>query len=508
MKNNRTESKGSIVFKLQFWLIWPLLILVTTIGITVTATTAALTATLVDDKPDSEATHSATNSLVRTVNVPYLAVAPPDPYSTKPAIFWFGQVDNTSNYADVRTIYHDDSLRVFVHIMDRQLWYDTSPSVNNLTEWDAVTVYLNLDGAVGQVPSTNAYQLVAQLNHWQPRDGYQAGYRGDGTSWVPATTAFETTTTWRGGTLNNNEGSSRGWVARFVIPFASLGVPSPPPEGTTWGLAVVVHDRDDAAGTPIPDTTWPEQVNVNNPTTWGEMVFGLPAYNPPLALPGEQLTIRQGLNDTTVVDAHVGGHTNCGKDQWPDYFAGWGNANYAGYTQINVQNQWDIADWPCFSKYFVIFPLEAIPAGETILSATLTMHKFGSAWGQLVEPSYIQVLVVAEEWDENTLTWNNAPLAVENVTGTWVEPGSAPHPGIAYSWNVSQAVADAYASGQPLRLALYSADGAYHSGRYFSSSDTGDWNAVARPTLTVVLADLCSSPEVDCRHTFLPFVQR
>ncbi|MDT8304975.1 MAG: hypothetical protein RRC07_03480, partial [Anaerolineae bacterium] len=50
---------------------------------------------------------------------------------------------------------------------------------------------------------------------------------------------------------------------------------------------------------------------------------------------------------------------------------------------------------------------------------------------------------------------------------------------------VSRAVAQAHASGQPLRLVLYSADGAYHSGKYFSSSDVPAWNAAARPTLTV-----------------------
>ena len=38
------------------------------------------------------------------------------------------------------------------------------------------------------------------------------------------------------------------------------------------------------------------------------------------------------------------------------------------------------------------------------------------------EPSYIQVLTVAEDWNEATLTWNNAPMAERNVAGTWVDP--------------------------------------------------------------------------------------
>jgi hypothetical protein len=103
-----------------------------------------------------------------------------------------------------------------------------------------------------------------------------------------------------------------------------------------------------------------------------------------------------------------------------------------------------------------------------------------------VEPSYIQVLTIDEDWDEATLSWNNAPLAVENISGTWVEPIQFPGwPGVPRNWDVSKAVEEAYQAGKPLGLALYSADGAYHSGRYFSSSNTGDWNEVARPTLVV-----------------------
>jgi len=41
---------------------------------------------------------------------------------------------------------------------------------------------------------------------------------------------------------------------------------------------------------------------------------------------------------------------------------------------------------------------------------------------------------------------------------------------------------------------LYEADSAYHSGKYFTSSDTGDWNEAGRPTLQVILADAGSVP--------------
>lgn len=40
-------------------------------------------------------------------------------------------------------------------------------------------------------------------------------------------------------------------------------------------------------------------------------------------------------------------------------------------------------------------------------------------------------------------------------------------PGIPWEWDVSRAMAEAYASGAPLRLVLYEADWSYHRGKYF-----------------------------------------
>ena len=52
-------------------------------------------------------------------------------------------------------------------------------------------------------------------------------------------------------------------------------------------------------------------------------------------------------------------------------------------------------------------------------------------------------------------------------------------------WDVSGAVASAYAHGTPLRLVLYSSDSDRHSGKLFSTSEAGDWNEAGRPTLFV-----------------------
>jgi hypothetical protein len=203
------------------------------------------------------------------------------------------------------------------------------------------------------------------------------------------------------------------------------------------------------------------------------------------------VTIRHKLNGATVQDADVGGHTDCGEPFNPDFFNGWGDANYAGTVDLIVQNQGNLGDWPCFSKIYITFPLEAVPAGKVITSAELVLYQFGNSDPNLAQTSLIQVLTVSGDWDESTLTWNNAPLAVENVSQALVEPLLVYPgvPGVERRWDVSRAVSLAHQSGTPLRLALYDADMAMHSGKYFRSSDVDDFMPEARPALLVTYGD-------------------
>jgi hypothetical protein len=435
----------------------------------------------------------------RRVNVPYLGNGAP--YT--PAIFWFGNVDTTHNYADVRVDYNADVLAIVIHIMDRRLWADTTPTAAALPNWDAASIYLNLNGNFGGTPDSESYRLEVELSN-----NFQASYRGNGSAWIAQSIPVSSSTEWRGAAGPNSDMDSEGWLARFYIPYASLGLVTPPPPGTQWGLAVVLHNRDDAQGLTRQDTLWPETMDPNIPSTWGQLSFGPPTFSPPPAVPSGIVTIRQGLNGATVVDGAVGGYTNCGNNGTNKWTA-WGSYNYSDPSvnyQFNIQNEWDISDWPCFSKFYVTFPLYGVPAGKTILFASLTMNLRGTAGGGQWGPppdSYIEVLTIDRDWNASTLTWNNAPLASENIAGTWVHPVIGP-----YNWDVSRAVAQAYSSGGPLRLALYSIDGAYHTGKYFFSSESTDWNGTVRPTLTVVYGDLCSSPGVTCNFTYLPFLWR
>lgn len=431
------------------------------------------------------ATVSPPAKSVRRVNAPNFKNDAIDYAST--AVFWFGQVNPLTSYSDVRVGYNNQKLFLSLNVIDRRLWYNTDPANGPFSDWDATTVYLNLDGNTGAAPGTNAYRFDAQLNWWQTRTAYQAAYRGNGSGWSRSSSAFTTASTWRGNAPNDNTDDA-GWQLTYEIPFTALGLSAPPAAGTKWGLGVVLHNRDYLEYPPSPDQVWPETLAPNQPSTWGQLGFGLPQYAPPAASAQTTVTIRHGLNGAVVPDAAVGGTMGnlCGESNgtWEQ----WGNTSFENAPRFNIQNQSDVADWMCFSKYYVTFPLNTIPSGKVIVSATLILHEFGNSGQQeQAAPSLIQVMTVDQVWS-SALTWNNAPLAFENVSRAWVNPiGTFPGwPGVAAQWNVSGAVAEAYALNRPLRLVLYEADSAMHSGKYFTGSQEPDWNTAGRPTLTVV----------------------
>ncbi len=456
-----------------------------------------------------DASSTALSPLYR-VNAPYFSG---DVRFAETAVFWLGSVTPSENYADVRVGYNDHELYVHVNVIDRLLWYDDTPAGGVLTDWDSVSLYLNTDGNAGSTPGSNAYRFDGQLTWWEsPRTPWQAAYRGNGSGWIAATVPFTTEANWRGDAPNNT-GDDRGWFEFFHIPFASLGLAGPPPSGAVWRVGVAVHDRD-AAGGPVDDSMWPPAMSALQPATWGQLSFGLPAHAQPATMDGARpaasgtTVIRHNLNGAIVPDVAAGGGTTCGEGL--DFWTEWGQHNYGGLEYVNVQNQSDPADFPCFSKYFVTFPLDAVPAGKVVVSATLLLHHFGNSgigWTPGPEPSFIQVFTVGENWNEQTLNWNNAPPARENITGAWVDPLLAypGEPGVARTWDVSRAADEAYQAGQPLRLVLYSADWPMHSGRYFWSSDHEEWRSEARPSLLVMWQGQPVTPVV---QIWLPVITR
>ncbi|MCP5097659.1 MAG: DNRLRE domain-containing protein [Chloroflexi bacterium] len=404
------------------------------------------------------------------------------------AVFWFGEVNETSNYADVRVGYNDDEIIVQVAAFDRLLWFDNTPTVAEIPNWDGATLYLNLNGNNGNVPSSQSYKF---LGMYTPNAANTFGaFQGNGASWVNAPAVDFSVNAGTQASGFNNTKEDDGWWIAFVVPFTELGLSGAPTDGSEWGVGIALHDRDDNAGTPIADQIWPDGMDGERPSTYGRFSFGTPTYQAPAATAGGTTVIRDGENGMSVVDAHAGGHSLCGGDLWPDrFFSDWGYRNYDGYPQINIQNQFNLGDWPCFSKYFVTFPLDTIPADKVILSAELSMYQFGNA-GQggspTPQPTLINVMSVDSAWDEGTLNWNNAPQVQENYATSWA--GTIPPQGDGFfvTWDMSRAVAETVAAGSPLRLALYTADSNHNSGKYFVSSEGAVSKPERRPTLTVV----------------------
>ena len=426
------------------------------------------------------------------------------------AVFWFGKLDQTANHVDVRIGYNANEIQIFTNIFDSELFYDQAATVSEFDNWDSVDIYLRPQG------SNTSYLFKNQFHHFQSSADYRLAYRNSGSGYsLDNSIPFQTAKVWYGQSPNQatNPPGERGWYSKFNIPFSSLGLTTAPSKGTVWDMAIVVHDRDDAAGTTINQQIWPSDANVTNPASWGELRFSRTADNTPFATQTGTLTLRHGINGVTVPDSHVGGGANCGEDHHPNFFNGWSTHNFPGVQQINIQNQMNVEDWPCFSKYFISFPVDQIPAGKIVLSAELTMFHFGNAGGNQSSPSNeqargstLQVMTVDSSWDETTLNWQNSPSVVEHIADTWVTPiineNNFASPAIPVTWDIKSAVTQAYAANETLNLAIYAADWDLHSGKYFYSSDARD--DYHRPILTITYGDAAAPTD----FAYLPIVIR
>ncbi|HMN61127.1 MAG TPA: DNRLRE domain-containing protein [Anaerolinea sp.] len=477
----------------------PLIILLTLL-IWVTAATGPVSATPVPGPAQQSGSgNTVFLPLVTNVNLDQYNVRVNTPYFSddaakhfsEAAVFWFGQVSPSTNYADIRFAYDNTKLWVYISTFDQYMWYPTNPTTSPLTSWDSATLQVNTGGNIGSTPSSKSYKFDAALSWYEDRPPYQVAYQWQNNQWVKANLPLNTIAGYDG-FFNDNSKGTRGWAITFEVPFSSLGLSSRPVDGTIWGVSMTMHDRDSAAGPPLADSSWPAGFQPTTPATWAQLRFGLPNYGAVSGTAsGSTVIRRETQNSSAVPDAGLGGTTSnlCPGDN-TYIWNSWGNDNFGKTADFNIQNQSKITDWPCYSKYYVTFPLSAVPANKVILSAKLVLHYWGSAGeqGQATD-SLIQVLTVGGDWAENTITWNNAPAPTENVAQSWVRVPSDFNyhqwPGLPQTWDVTTAASRAYITGQPLRLAMYEADTDYHSGKYFVSSDTGDWNIAGRPRLEI-----------------------
>jgi uncharacterized repeat protein (TIGR01451 family) len=413
-----------------------------------------------------------------------------DPWSVA-SLFWFGRATTSNNYVDVRLDYDSQALYVFATIVDYYLWYDPT-GASDPRGYDAFALYLDTRGDRASTPASDDYFVVSGFHFYPSGNDPRWHRQGEGTGsgwnegWIPSPGWTDAPVSrFNQSGPNNNSDLDAGWATTITIPWATLGLSGPPRAGTVWGIGALLYDRDDQPPNgAVAAESWPEQFSSTDPSTWAALVFDPPPYQPPTATNQTTTVIRRGLNGT-VTDAYVGGGGDCSGGIF-----GGGDQPHPT-ADLFVQNEADVSDFPCFSRSYLQFDLSAIPPGKVITAATLLVYQFGGSDPSQARPSWIQVFSVTDPWDETTLTWNNAPLASKNFVGTWVNPITTfpGWPGVAVTWDVTPLVAEAYAAGRPASLVLYSADTAYHSGKYFVSSDAGDWDAAGRPTLTVVWGD-------------------
>lgn len=86
-----------------------------------------------------------------------------------------------------------------------------------MIEWDAASLYLDLENDGGGGPDADDYRFVGQLVWWEDREECHAVYRSDGSGWVGATIPFTTTSGWRGNVPSDRE-DDRGWVLGVYVP--------------------------------------------------------------------------------------------------------------------------------------------------------------------------------------------------------------------------------------------------------------------------------------------------
>jgi hypothetical protein len=257
------------------------------------------------------------------------------------AVFWFGKVEHTTNHANVRIAYDNDALVVVLHIFDRRVSYEAKTNAeSDLTQWDSVSLYLDPLGDLAAPLSINAYRFDAQISAWEPRTDFERQYRWDGATWTATSVAFETEAGFRANP--NDDSDDRGWLMSFRVPFTTLSLPSTPIQGSVFRMALSLHDRDELDQAVLPDQNWPRNVALDLPATWGRISFGIPTYNAPTVVDPQKVSLRHGVAGVVAPDAAVGGHSTCGTQYDPNFFDGWGEANYAGFAQFNIQNQWAV----------------------------------------------------------------------------------------------------------------------------------------------------------------------
>jgi hypothetical protein len=247
----------------------------------------------------------------------------------------------------------------------------------------------------------------------------------------------------------------RGWDATLIVPWADLG------------------------GRPADGTVLPMRIERGGYQWAGDLHWGLPEYQ--VAAAGNVRTLTAPI----VADTMVGGGTDCGYPDWPQYFPTWGTRNWGSSPYLLTQNQGDIADWPCYAKIALAWDQAALPAGAQVVSATLILRHFGDpGYGSGYDPdgsgeTTHQVYELPATWDEMTVGWDTLPAVGENVSRGVIKPVPDTcivndrrycDPPLVETLDVT-ALAQRAGQGRA-SAAVYTAAGQYHSGKQLWSRES------------------------------------
>lgn len=456
-------------------------------------------------------------------------------YRQRSVPIWFGAVDAKNNYVEARLGYDDSVLMMRVAVFDRKIY--GSQSEAQFEKSDALRILIDLDGHDKATIDDKSLRIDASMGWHTPTT--TSVLSGAGGVWTrtdtvanekrePRIDVIAAPRAYRGTSQNE----VRGWHVEFLLGWKALGLSGPPKNAAAFRLGIEAYDSDsnDGSESGAPQR-WPgKNMNLMTPSTWGRVIFsergmatwdqsgsrpgqGMPAYyvglNSGLSISadasvpstmGNEIAIREGLNGQTTEAASVGAaKTLCSGDDAYNFGTGassWGNETERKY--FHVQNQDDYADWPCFSKIYLKFPLSSIPKDQRVVAATLRMyHGTPTSGGDQGARSLIQAFYVSNTvsdgapWTAANITWNNAPVPMANLAGTWgdrsgQELGWDKLP--VWSWDVTPAVLTALtANDTHISFALNSADTDYHTGKGFTHpTDFKDWGRQdQRPTLVV-----------------------
>lgn len=253
-------------------------------------------------------------------------------------------------------------------------------------------------------------------------------------------------------------GGYRGWSGDLTLPWSTFG--GMPIAGTQWPLSATFQDID--GGT----------------VQWvGTLSWSLPNYT------GGTTTGATLITRPLTGDATLGGNTDCGNADYPDYFPTWGNRNYGTSPYAISQNQWDVADWPCYAKQVMSWQTPTIPPNNAVVKATLGLWHFGeNGYASCYEPNasgdtVYELFEIIDPVNETGVTWDNLPVPRENLSRTLVPPARAEcnngiQPPFERIFDVTELVKRAVAENRTVvSTVMYTSAGQYHSGKQFYSRE-------------------------------------